>query len=424
MQKVFVLDKNKKPLMPCHPARARQLLKGKKAKVYRRYPFTIILIEREGGETQPIELKIDPGSKTTGISIVGHFKRGKVTLWGANLHHRGQTIKLSLDKRRGVRRSRRHRKTRYRRLRFDNRTRPKGWLPPSLRSRVANVYQWAKRLINFVPVLSIAVETVRFDTQKLVKPEISGVEYQQGTLAGYEVREYLLEKFNRTCVYCGKRDVPLEVEHIVPKSKGGSDRVSNLTLACHKCNQKKGNQDVKVFLQDKPAVLKKVLAQTKRPLRDAAVINAIRYAIGAVLKKFGLPVSFWSGGRTKYNRAKQDYDKDHWIDAACVGETGEQVQIPTSLKPIQIKAVGRGSRQMCRVNKYGFPRTKPKQCKRVHGFQTGDIVRAVVPKGKYAGVHFGRVAVRTRGNFRVNKIDINWKYCQVIQDADGYEYSF
>ncbi len=424
MQKVFVLDKNKKPLMPCHPARARQLLKGKKAKVYRRYPFTIILMEREGGVMQGIELKVDPGSKTTGISIVGHFKRGKVTLWGANLHHRGQTIKLSLDKRRGVRRSRRHRKTRYRRLRFDNRTRPKGWLPPSLRSRVANVYQWAKRLINFVPVLSIAVETVRFDTQKLVKPEISGVEYQQGTLAGYEVREYLLWKFNRTCVYCGKRDVPLEVEHIIPKSKGGSDRVSNLTLACHKCNQKKGNQDVKVFLQDKPTVLEYLQAQTKRPLRDAAAINAIRYAIGAVLKKFGLPVSFWSGGRTKYNRTKQGYAKDHWIDAVCVGETGEQVQIPTSLKPIQIKAVGRGSRQMCRVNKYGFPRTKPKQCKRVHGFQTGDIVRAVVPKGKYAGVHFGRVAVRTRGNFRVNKIDMNWKYCQLIQGADGYEYSF
>jgi len=171
------------------------------------------------------------------------------------------------------------------------------------------------------------------------------VEYQQGTLAGYEVREYLLEKFNRTCVYCVKRDVPLEVEHIVPKSKGGSDRVSNLTLACVPCNQKKGNQDVKVFLQDKPTVLKKVQSQTKRPLRDAAAINAIRYAIGDVLKKFGLPVSFWSGGRTKYNRTKQGYAKDHWIDAAC-------------------------------------------------------------------------------GNFRVNKIDMNWKYCQLIQGADGYEYSF
>ncbi len=120
----------------------------------------------------------------------------------------------------------------------------------------------------------------------------------------------------------------------------------------------------------------------------------------------------------------QGYAKEHWIDAVCVGETGEQVQIPACLKPIKIKAVCRGSRQMCRVNKYGFPRTKLKQCKRVHGFQTGDIVRAVVPKGKYAGVHFGRVAVRTRGNFRVNKIDMNWKYCQLIQGADGYEYSF
>jgi len=56
--------------MPCHPARARELLKVGKAAVYCRYPFTIILRERDGGDTQPIEVKLDPGSRETGIALI------------------------------------------------------------------------------------------------------------------------------------------------------------------------------------------------------------------------------------------------------------------------------------------------------------------------------------------------------------------
>lgn len=74
-------------------------------------------------------------------------------------------------------------------------------------------------------------------------PEISGVQYQQGTLQGYEVRQYLLEKWSRKCTYCGVENVPLQIEHIQPLAKGGSDRVSNLCLACEKCNTKKGTKD-------------------------------------------------------------------------------------------------------------------------------------------------------------------------------------
>jgi len=424
MQKILVLDKNKKALMPCHPGRARELLKKGKAAVYRCYPFTIILKEREGGEVQPLELKVDPGSKTSGISLVALFKRGWVVIWAANLHHRGQTIKLNLDKRRGVRRSRRNRKTRYRKARFLNRTRPKGWLAPSLNSRVDNIYHWADKLIGFTPIEAIVVETVRFDMQQMVNPEIGGVEYQQGELLGYEVREYLLEKWRRKCAYCDAEGLPLEVEHIIPRSRGGSNRVSNLTLACKRCNQVKGSQDVAVFLAHDRLRLKRILSQVKQPLKDAAAINAIRYAIGNKLKLFGLPVSFWSGGRTKYNRVAQGYTKDHWIDAACVGETGQSVHISEKLRPLTIKATGRGSRQMCRVDRYGFPRTKPKQFKRVHGFQTGDIVKAIVPSGKKAGTHLGRVAIRIKGSFRVGKVDgISWKYCQLLQQTDGYEYA-
>lgn len=236
--RVLVLSKELKPVMPCHPARARQLLKSGRAKVYRRYPFTIVLQDREEFATQPVELKIDPGSRTTGIALVARFDWGNEVLWAANLEHRGHIIKDALKKRRDRRRFRRYRKTRYRPKRLDNRRRPEGWIPPSLMSRVNNVKVWAERLCRYAPVSEIHVETAKFDTQKMQNPEISGIEYQQGTLQGYDVREYLLEKFNRTCVYCGAQNVRLEVEHLIPRSRGGSDRVTNLVIACQKCNDR------------------------------------------------------------------------------------------------------------------------------------------------------------------------------------------
>jgi 5-methylcytosine-specific restriction endonuclease McrA len=411
--------------MPTIPARANRLLKAGKAVVYRLQPFTIILKHRSNGITQPIELKVDPGSKTTGIALVGN----KTVLWAANLSHRGHIVKARLDKRRMLRRSRRSRKLRYRPARFLNRmkSKPKGWLPPSLLSRINNIKVWQECLIRYTPITSIAVETVRFDTQKMVNPEISGIEYQQGELLGYEVREYLLEKFNRTCVYCGKKNVPLEIEHIVPKSRGGSDRVSNLTLACHSCNQGKGNLSVEEFLKNKPETLKRIKSQLKKPLKDVAAVNATRYAIGNVLKDSGLPTTFWSGGRTKKNRISQGYRKDHWIDAACVGETGENVLLVDE-SILNIKAMGRGQRQVVRTDKYGFPKTKPGRIKRVHGFQTGDLVRLVQLKGKYIGTYFGRLcSIRNRGDFdirtTIGRITSNYKNFKILQRNDGYEYS-
>jgi hypothetical protein len=427
MQRVFVLDTNKRPLSPCSQVRARVLLRKGKAAVYRRFPFTIILKERSGGKTQPVEVKLDPGSKKTGVALVQYNQSGPVVVWAAEIEHRGQQIKKDLESRRAIRRGRRNRKTRYRQPRFLNRTRAERWLPPSLKSRVDNVANWTQRLLRFAPVQNVAVETVRFDMQKLENPEISGVQYQQGTLLGYEVREYLLEKFNRTCAYCGAKDLPLEIEHIKPKSKGGSNRISNLTLACRNCNETKGNLLVEEFLTAKPEKLKKLLTQVKLPLRDAAAVNATRYAIGNRLKDLGLPVSFWSGGRTKHNRSRLQYPKKHWIDAACVGKSGESVRLNPGMPFLQIKATGHGSRQMCRMDRFGFPRTGAKGAKSVKGFKTGDLVKAIVPSGKRQGQYTGRVAVRSRGYFNIKGsgqvvTDISWRFCQKIHSADGYTY--
>ena len=137
-------------------------------------------------------------------------------VWAAELAHRGEAVKARLDQRRACRHSRRQRHTRYRPARFANRRRQEGWLPPSLESRIANTLTWVERLRRWCPIGAITLELVKFDTQLLQNAEISGVEYQQGQLAGYEIREYLLEKWGRRCAYCRATDRPLQVEHIVP----------------------------------------------------------------------------------------------------------------------------------------------------------------------------------------------------------------
>ncbi|KKW13360.1 MAG: HNH endonuclease [Candidatus Gottesmanbacteria bacterium GW2011_GWB1_49_7] len=415
MSNVLVMDTNKQPLRPCHPAVARILLKHGKAAVYRQFPFTIILKYEVTGPVEPLRLKIDPGSKTTGMAIVDDAT-GEV-VWAAEIEHRGQRIRDRLLARRQLRRGRRNRKTRYRKPRFDNRRRREGWLPPSLESRVANVETWVNRLRRWCALGNLSYELVRFDTQQLQNPEVNGVEYQQGELLGYEVREYLLEKWQRQCAYCGVENVPLEVEHIVPKSRGGSNRVSNLTLACVPCNGKKGNQTAAEF------GFPEIQAQAKHPLKDATVVNATRWALYRRLAALGLDIEVGTGGRTKFNRTRQGLPKAHWLDAACVGASTPELQL-NGTSPWAVKAKGWGQRQMCRMDRYGFPRTGAKQAHRVHGFATGDLVQAVVPTGKKQGVHVGRVAIRTQGTFRVGVVDgINWRYCTRRQAGDGYDYT-
>jgi hypothetical protein len=187
MSRVFVLDTYERPLTPCHPAQARRLLTRGKASVFRRYPFTIILKEAvPDAQPAPLRLKLDPGSKTTGIALVNDAS-GQV-VFAAEVAHRGHQVAQDLRSRRAIRRGRRNRHTRYRPARFLNRRRREGWLPPSLESRIANVLTWTLRLMRLAPVAAISQELVRFDTQIMQTPDISGVEYQQGTLAGYEVR--------------------------------------------------------------------------------------------------------------------------------------------------------------------------------------------------------------------------------------------
>lgn len=436
---VFVLDKNKHPLMGCSHARARILLKTGRAAVFKRFPFTIILKDRVGGYAQRVRVKIDPGSKTTGIAVV----RENTVVFGLNIEHRGETIRNQIESRRMIRRQRRSRKTRYRQPRFENRQRCKGWLPPSILSRIANMETWVKRLQRLIPVFSLSLESVRFDLQKLENPDIQGVEYQQGTLTGFELREYLLELHQHRCMYCNgaSKDPVLNIEHIVPKNPRsgmrGTDKVSNLGIACVSCNQAKDNVSLQEWLDalsksrldlDKMRVklIPFVLKRRNGFYIHASAVNVMRNELVRRLSAI-LPLEVGSGGLTKFNRINNGFRKDHWIDAACVGESGTCIKIDTELNPLNIKALGHGSRQFCRMDKYGFPRTKPKkQDMSVNGFRTGDMVKADVIKGKKAGRYIGRIAVRSSGYFNLLGktliTGLSSKTMTKLMGRDGYAY--
>ncbi len=423
---VFVLGKDGKPLMPCSEKRARLLLDKNRAVVKRVKPFVIQLKDRDqtNCELQNLEVKIDPGSKFTGICLSRTENRVVNVLNLFELEHRGQLISRKLKARAAMRRSRRNRNTRYREARFLNRTKPKGWLAPSLMHRVETTMSWINRLIRWSPVELLALERVKFDMQKMQNSDIQGTEYQQGTLFEKEVMEYLLEKWNHKCMYCGIEDVPFEKEHLIPRSRGGSNRISNLGLSCRKCNQAKSNLTLEEFLVNKPELLKKIKASLKRPLKDAAAVNATRNKLLVEMLKTGLPVETGTGAQTKYNRKMYSVPKTHALDAACVGDICGVNN--WGIPHLGIKCTGRGSYSRTRLDKYGFPRIYFPKEKRVFGFQTGDIVKAIIKTKNTFKTIIGKIAVRTSGYFALVKekdvFSVKWHNCKIIQRADGYQY--
>ena len=442
---VFVLDKHGKPLMPTIVYRMWELLKKGRAVIHLIYPLTIRLKDRlvENSTLQPIALKWDPGSKTHGLAITRlgseisnklfFDTNGKIIptkilktetiLFLAEIELRGWLIKKNLDSRRACRRNRRTRNTRYRSARYNNRaaSRRKGRLGPSVQHRIDVIKNWTIKLRKLCPITEIHNEKASFDTQKMDNPYIKGLDYQNGTLKGYETRLYVLERDNYKCVYCGSNEW-LEIDHIIPKSKGGTNRVSNLVCACHRCNQSKDNKTVQEFLKNKPDVLTKVLAQVKKSLRDAGIMNSIKNGIVRTLEEFGLPVYNSYGYITKYTRKRLNVPKTHCLDAALVGGKMDKIY-NTNMRPLLIKAIGRGNRQKATTNKYGFPIKHNKRNKKVNGFKTGDIVKAKIVQGKSKGTYIGRAVVFENGQVRVGGIiNANWKNCKIIQLGNGYSY--
>jgi hypothetical protein len=257
-----------------------------------------------------------------------------------------------------------------------------------------------------LPVASTCIEVSSFDTQKMINPEISGVEYQQGELQGYEVREYLLEKYGRTCAYCRKSNVPLQVEHVIPSSRGGSDRVSNLTISCPRCNQKKGNKTAEEF--GYPEVQK----QVKESLKAAAFMNTIRWELVRLLN-----CSYTYGYITKHNRIKLNLEKSHVNDAFVIaGGTNQE-----RARQYQGKQTRRNNRAL-QTNRNGF---RPSIRKKKYELGPNDLVflklRSLICSVK--GVSSYGKWVRVVDSIG-NVINTNIKNVELIKYGKGLQMQF
>ncbi len=398
---VYVLNKYGKPLMPCKPAKARHLLHDGKAKVIKTQPFTIQLLYGSSGYKQSITLGIDTGSKYIGISATTCGKE----LYAANVELRND-ITEKISTRKQNRRTRRNRKTRYRQSRFLNRThsKKKGWLPPSIQNKIQIHLKVIKDLHKIMPIEKIIVETASFDIQKIINPNIQGVEYQQGNQLGFwNVREYVFWRDDYKCQCChGKSgDVVLNVHHIESRKTGGN-APNNLITLCKTCHHKYHNGEINLNIQ------------RGQSFRDAAFMGTMRWSFYNKLKELYPDVRMTFGYITKNTRINMGLPKEHYVDAYCISGN-------TNAEPLDYyyyqKQVRKTNRQIHKINilKNGKRRLNQSP-KYVNGFQLFDKVQ-------YNGNQYYIFGRRKNGYFdirdldgnKVNKGSINCKYLKLLE---------
>lgn len=417
--KVFVISEDNKPMMPTSPAKARKLLRSGRASVVNKQPFVIRLNFATGNEYQPIICGVDDGAKTAGVSIVQQrTKKTDVIAFSGEIDVDATLVKNRMESRRSYRRTRRYR-LRYRKARFDNRVRVKChvcgrnaatgsqtcrehkgakpsekalrnfWMSPSGKSRKDKIVRTLRRLLRWLPFDAAIVETGKFDLQKLANPDLTVDEYQQGPMYGRDsIKAALIAEYGAKklvdgrpvhvprCCYCGKEGVSVEIEHIYPRSKGGTDAWQNLTLACKPCNDRKGARTpdeagMKLLVKPRAFHLSGVF-------RYAAQMQQGKHYLANELRKIGLAVSFTYGQFTSWTRKRYNVEKSHANDAAVIASTtydsANPPRVPTATKDMREWAI------------------KPTSTKQRQRFNASNYSpRAGVPKGfsEHATVNFG-----------------------------------
>ena len=363
---VPVLDRYGQPLAPARPSRVHRWLEsGRATTVWVKGIFAVQLndLDAATSSTSDFALNMDPG-ETTGIAITRESDNGECrTIVGAYEHqHRNKEIHHKLDDRRSYRRNRRCR-LRRRPARFNNRAnaRTEGRLPPSVRSLVDDTEAIVQAMLRLYPIKRIRVEHLRFDTQLMQNPDIKGVEYQRGTLLGWQLRHYILHRDQRRCQYCdrpGTKTRPLTLDHIIPESKGGPTVVGNLVAACQRCNTKKSNRPLGEFLTKDLERATRIQQQVDKlvHLTGAGHLNSVMPTMLRILEATGLPITITDGVSTAYTRDQLDIPKTHVNDAACL-------DLPTEVSNRSgtvtvLKRQRRHTRQSINCDKGGSPANK------------------------------------------------------------------
>lgn len=374
--RVLVINKRNKPLMPCKPQVARRLLKEKKAKVIMLAPFTIQLTNATGESMQSVALGVDPGYSQVGISVV----TDKEELLSIEFLLRNDMVNLNSE-RRQYRRSRRYRKTWYRKPRFLNRKKEEGWFAPSIHHKYESMIKIVKLVKKLIPVDSIAVETASFNIQKIKNPDIQGKGYQEGVQKKFwNVREYVLHRDCHRCQQCkGKsKDKVLQVHHIESRKTGG-DRPNNLITLCKTCHSKIHEGSLKL--------------KTKKPngFKAETFMTIVRNKLLEELESICDNVTRTYGYITKSKRIELELEKSHRNDAFVIaGGTNQKRSCLSHL----VKQVRKQNRKLFKGIRSQTRNTAPRFVK---GFQRFDKVRF---KGENCFI-FGR---RSSGYFDLRKL--------------------
>ena len=396
---VYVINKNGKPLMPCKPAKARKLLRDKKAKVINRCPFTIQLLWDCEENTQPITVGIDKGSHITGFCAVGN---GRILISG-EIHHRTD-IKEKMDNRRDNRRNRRNRKW-YRPKRFNNRapSQRSGRLPPSIKSNIEEVIRVIRKIP--LPVSHITIEDVQIDIARLNNPTLIGKGYQESNRLNENLRIATLMRDGYQCTQCKVKKVQLHAHHIIYREHGGKDTIKNLITLCKSCHDKVHKGKIQLNVSGVSG-FKDQIAQ--RTMQGKSYLYQILGQISPISKVFGY--------QTSQYRHLLNLPKIHDTDALCIAtlETGKVIThnynnfYQIHFRPRQTR------RQYHDLPRKGIGRVKYQVNEQLDGFRKGDIVRVKNRWVKQINSIYssGRLAfARIKGEPSA----VNSKDCQLLQ---------
>lgn len=304
--RVFVKNMRGEPLMPCSQRKARLLLKEGKAKIIGYKPFTIQLLQATGETIQEVHLGVDTGAKHIGIAAASGDKvlvKGEIEL--------RDDIHKNMESRSILRSTRRNRKTRYRKVRFLNRKRKDGWLPPTVQSKLNATFMWIDRFESLLPNPILHIEVGKFDIQKMINPDITNEDYQNGQCVGYyDVRYFVFARDNYTCQVCKKKNKILHTHHIIYKSKGGTDRADNLITVCSECHSSENHQKGGI-LYDWMIKHKKV-----KQYKDATFMNIVRKR---TFTKYPEAIITY-GSETSPYRKDLGLEKTHYNDAIAISK--------------------------------------------------------------------------------------------------------
>lgn len=351
---VYVLNMRGEPLVPTTPRKARLLLRDGKARVVRRTPFVVQLLYPTGETAQAVTLGVDAGYSHIGMSAVMEDKE----LYSTEVMLRSDMVKLNSE-RRMYRRNRRHRKCWYRKPRFLNRTKPNGWLAPSIQHKLDSHVKVVKQTAELLPVTKVVVEVANFDIQKIKDPEIESEQYQQGNQYGFDnVREYVFFRDGHKCRHCnGKsKDPVLQTHHIISRQVGG-DRPDNLLTVCKTCHG--AHNRGKIVIVAKP----------KKGYKAEAFMTTVRWKVVDVLVELGYDVSHAYGHITKSDRIALGLPKSHINDAFVIAGGNGQAR---SAENYLVKQVRSNNRKLYRGDRSHVKNTAPRF---VHCYQRYDRVR-------------------------------------------------